>query len=68
MGTAVFYEGLKLPADFKPTGEPPTGVLPATKKDPGKLPGALGSREHKTAIEWDCCPAGNTEKSNISHN
>jgi hypothetical protein len=67
-GTATFYEGLKLPADFEVTRKEPTGDLPTTKKDPGKLPGAMGSKEHDMTVEWNCCPAGHTEKSKISHN
>jgi hypothetical protein len=67
-GTAQFYEGLTLPDTFKATGEPPTGDLPATKKDPGDLPGGTGAITRTMTVTWKCGPTENDiEPSQITY-
>jgi hypothetical protein len=51
--SAEFYEGLRLPADFIITNEAPTFDLPATRNDPGKLPGGTGAKSRTLTVRWD---------------
>jgi hypothetical protein len=53
-GSAQFYEGLTLPADFKVTNKAPTWILPTTKAAP-TLAGGTGSIPHVLTAAWDCC-------------
>jgi hypothetical protein len=53
-GTPEFYDGMKLPPDFKATGKPPAGILPMTRTDP-TLTGGSGTILHSFGMEWDCC-------------
>jgi RHS repeat-associated protein len=53
-GTAEFFEGIKLPANFRPTNKPPTGSFPITKTPPNLI-GGTGQITRSINAEWDCC-------------
>jgi hypothetical protein len=53
-GIADYYDGQVLPADFAPTGEPPTGLLPTSKFFWPAFPGS-GAITRTLVATWDCC-------------
>jgi hypothetical protein len=60
-GTAEFYEGLSLPADFQVTNAAPTWILPATNTAP-TLAGGTGAIAHDLTATWDCCGSNSKKK------
>lgn len=60
-GTAQFYEGLALPADFKVTNAAPAWILPTTKSAP-TLKGGTGSIDHSIGASWNCCKDSKSKK------
>lgn len=64
-GTAEYYDGLSLPADFVPTHREPTHDLPATRKQPA-LKGGTGSIHHGVTATWDCCKDAKSRKTVLS--
>jgi len=63
--TPSFYENLVLPATFKPTNLPPTGILPTTKTNPNLTGGGNVPKLWLTAT-WDCCTQGASKKTTIT--
>jgi hypothetical protein len=56
-GSAEFYEGLAaLPATFRVGAVKQAVLLPATRQNPGILPGGSGPISHSLQVDWRCCP------------
>jgi hypothetical protein len=56
LGTANFFEGLKLPESFKKNNSATdAGILPSTKTNPS-LTGGSKTVNHTITVSWDCCP------------
>ena len=59
MGTAEFYEGLKLPSSFAADPSAPSGILPITRSKP-TLAGGTGSISHNLTATWDATGGNKT--------
>lgn len=56
-GKIKFFEGVKLPKDFKPKSIRTAGILPATKKKPAFWTAAnlKDAQDRSLSTKWDCC-------------
>jgi hypothetical protein len=64
IGTAEFYEALKLPSSFVADTSQPTGILPMTRAKP-TLAGGTGAISHNLTATWDATGGDKTTK--ITH-